>query len=80
MQERVRVRGGRWRSVPGFEVDDNQRTSKESSRVSTPPSEDRVDEEMILLCIFVHVWDRLCRIHFICVTIVLPNPGQQLKQ
>lgn len=48
MQERVRAGGGRWRSVPGFEVDDSQRTSKESSPVSTPPSEDRVDEEMIL--------------------------------
>lgn len=49
------ARGGRWQGVPGFEVDDNQRTNKESSPVSTPPSEDRVDKEIILLFIFVHI-------------------------
>lgn len=41
--------GGKWRRVPGFEVDDNQRTNKESSPVNTGPSEDTVSEEMILL-------------------------------
>lgn len=38
----------KWRMVPGFEVDDNQRTNKESSPVNTGPSKDTVRIEIIL--------------------------------
>lgn len=43
-------------SVPGFEVDDNQHTSKESSPVNRQPSEDSRDTEVIQTLIPAQMW------------------------
>lgn len=60
VRERVQARDeGRWK-VPGFEVEDNQRTNKESSPVSTRPSEDRGNNDMSFISAFIplirHLW------------------------
>lgn len=60
VQDRVQARDERRWEVPGFEVEDNQRTNKESSRVSTRPSEDRGNKEMSFISAFMllirHIW------------------------
>lgn len=48
MQVRGRAMDEKWRMVPGFEVDDNQRTNKESSPVNTGPSDDTINVAIIL--------------------------------
>lgn len=39
--------------VPGFEVDDNRCTNKESSPVSIPPSDGKQNKEMIISSAFL---------------------------
>lgn len=39
---------GKWQMVPGFEVDDNQHTNKESSPENTGPSDDTINVTFIL--------------------------------